>query len=279
MDDLEELIKEVFARFGAAYYHSEVLHRGLCNTYALMTFESPNDITRPRIEEKLARAYSLTLGQIVEGTRGLFPTELKQRLEIALEKRNYLAHHFWFERCHLMFSEQGLLDLRQELLELNDLFMELDEEVSKYFKPRREAFGITDELVQQSFGELMAGKLEEPLISQRPPKKQEHIIRVWDVKVTDNLLAQIFEAEDGSLWQFCDVGLGWTRFEKPAPDWKINETIQRLLPATVNPRPPVSEPWNYELRLAKGAVLWVKRGKRERSYTWGIKISSKNKST
>ncbi|MBI5715835.1 MAG: hypothetical protein HZC38_20740 [Chloroflexi bacterium] len=277
MEDQEELIKEVFAQFGAAYYHSEVLHRGLCNIYSLATFDKVEDITRPRVEEKLAVAFSLTLGQMVEKTKELFPSDLQQRLEVALDKRNYLAHHFWFERNPLMFSEQGLLELRQELLELTDLFSKLDEAITEYFKPKRQAMGVTDELIQESFDKLIAGEPDEPLISQRLLKKQERIVRAWDVKVRDILTAQIFETEDGHLWQFCDVGLGWTRFEKPASDWAINERLKKYLPANINPRPSITEPWNYEFNLAKGAVLWVKRGKRERSYTWGIKASSKSR--
>ena len=272
----EDLIKEVFAQFGAAYYHSEVLHRGLCNIYALATFDKAEDITRPRIEEKLALAFSLTLGQIVEKTKGLFPSDLQWRLEVALDKRNYLAHHFWFERNPLMFSEPGLLELREELLELADLFSELDEAITEYFKPKRQAMGVTNELIQESFDKLIAGEPDEPLISQRLLKKQERVVRVWDVKVGDNLIAQVFETEDSCLWQLCDVGLGWTCFEKPAPDWTINERLQKYLPSNFNPRPPITEPWNYEFNLAKGAVLWVKRGKRERSYTWGIKTPSKS---
>jgi hypothetical protein len=276
MEAQEELIKEVFAQFGAAYCCSEVLHRGLCSIYALATFDKAEDITRPRTEEKLAVAFSLTLGQMVEKTRELFPSDLQQRLEVALDKRNYLAHHFWYERNPLMLGEQGLLELRQELLELTDLFSELDEAITEYFKPKRQAMGLTDELIQGWFDKLIAGEPDEPLISQRLVKKQERIERAWDVKVGDNLITQIFETEDGCLWQFCDVGLGWTPFEKPAPDWAINGRLQRYLPANINPRPPIVEPWNYEFNLAKGAVLWVKRGKRERTYTWGIKAPSRS---
>lgn len=276
MEDREELIKEVFAQFGAAYCHSEVLHRGLCIVYALATFDKAEDVTRPRIEEKLSIAFSLTLGQIVEKTKVLLPSGLQQRLKEALDKRNYLAHHFWYERSPLMFSEQGLLELRQELLELTVLFSELDEAITEHFKPKRQAIGVTDELIQETFDKLIAGEPVESLIAQRLPKKQERIVRAWDVNVGDNLIVQIFESEDGCLWQFCDVGLGWTRFEKPASAWAINERLQKYLPSNINPRPPITEPWCYEFNLAKGAVLWVKRGKRERSYTWGIRAPSKS---
>lgn len=270
----EELTREVFAQFGVAYCQSESLYREVCCVYGLATFDKTEDVTRPRIEEKLALAFSLTLGQIAEKTRDLFPSDLQQRLEVAVDKRNYLAHHFWYERCLLMFNKQGLRELHQELLELTVLFSELDEAITEWFRPQCQAMGVTDDVVQASLERLIAGEPDQPLMSQRSPRKQERIVRVWDVKAGDNGTAQIFETEDGCLWQFCDVGLGWTHFKRTAPDWSINEKLQRYLPANINPRPTTTKPWNYEFRLTNGAVLWVKQGKRERSYAWGIKMLS-----
>jgi hypothetical protein len=278
-DPLNELIREVYAQFGLAYYFSECLHRELCNVYALLTFKDSKDATSPRIEEKLAYSFSLTLGQVIRETKNIFPSELHQRLTSALEKRNYLAHRFWFERIHLMYSESGLIEIHQELLGLSNLFSSLDEEISRYLKSKQEAFGITDDLIEQSLDELLAGEAIDPPISQRRFRKRERIVRVWDVEVSEGLIAQIFESEDGCLWQFCDVGLGWTHFEKPEVSWKINETIQIYLPANVKPRPTTSEPWNYEFVLTKGTVLWVKRGKREQSYSWGLKTLTRGTSS
>ena len=274
MDNKTVLIKEVFTRFGKAYFQSEVLHRGLCNVYAFATLDQAESATRPRIEEKLVIAYSLTLGQVIEKSKGLFPDIIQQHLEFALAKRNYLAHHFWFECNYLMFNKEGLLKLYQELDEIAGFFEDLDESITEYFEPMRRSFGVTDELLQQSYDRLLKGVHDEPLITQRPPKKQERIIKAWDIKVADNLITQIFETDDGCLWQFCDVGLGWCRFDKPAVDRVINEKIQKYLPANINPRPSDS-PWDYEFKLTKGAVLWVKPGKREKSYTWGIKTHPK----
>jgi hypothetical protein len=93
------------------------------------------------------------------------------------------------------------------------------------------------------------------------------------VEVNGGLITQIFETEDGELWQLSDVGLGWSRFNKIGSDWKINERIQEHLPAYINPRPPIDSPWNYEFQLAKNVTFFVKRGKREKSYKWGIKTN------
>lgn len=150
VDNSESLIKEVYARFGLAYYLGEVLHRGLCYIYALISFEKPEDITRPRVEEKIAHAFSLTLGQIIRETEDLLPSELNEQLDLALEKRNFLAHRFWFERIHLMYNEQGLLQMLQELDKIGQLFNGLDEKVNKYFEPRRRELGITDEMINRN---------------------------------------------------------------------------------------------------------------------------------
>jgi hypothetical protein len=273
VDEQSELIKEVFARFGTAYYESEVLHRGLCNIYALATFDKPESVTRPRLDEKLTYAYSHTLGQIIKESKHLFPTEIQEKLDLALSKRNFLAHHFWFEKNHLMFDEQGLLQLQQQLIAFTEFFDELDKTISKFFQPIRQKFGITDQMIQDIYERLLHGDQDEPLISQRTPKKQERLVKVWDVEVNDGLITQVFETDDGNLWQLSDVGLGWSKFAKPESHWKVNEILQRYLPVNINARPSISESWNYEFQLAKGAVFWVKPGKREKSYTWGIKES------
>lgn len=273
MAELESLIKEVYTRFGLSYYLAEVLHRGLCNAYVFLSFEKAEQVTKPRIEEKFAFAFSLTLGQVIREVEDFLPSQLAIKLHVALDRRNFLAHHFWFERVHLMYNPQGLDQMLQELEEMSDLFNQLDEQINEYIKTRRSEFGVTNDVISTIMNDLISGNLEEPLMSQRRLKKQERLVNIWDVEVTSNLVTQIFEMEDGTFWQLCDVGLGWSRFITVEDDWRQNEKVQEYLPARINPRPAISQPWEYEFRLKKRMVLWVKPGKREKSYTWGLKKS------
>lgn len=266
-----ELIKEVYARFGLAYYESECLHRGLCIALAIASFQSQLHITRPRVEEKLSHAFSLTLGQVKDALKDILPDELFSRLEYVVEQRNFLAHHFWFERAHLMVSSTGLRQMLEELSVLSALFSELDEQVSDYFRPKFRQLGLTDEMLQNLLDEILSGKPPEPLPKKRKLKKKERLLRAWEFKLPDGTLPLIFETEDGCLWQLCDVGLGWTDYDRIRPDWKENKIIQPYLPANINPRPKDSQPWEYEFKLNKNAVLWVKQGSRERSFKWGIR--------
>jgi len=271
-----ELIKEIYARFGLAYYESECLHRELCMILAFTSFQSKLDITRPRVEEKLVHAFSLTLGQVKDDLKHIVPDELYSKLEDVVKQRNFLAHRFWFERVHLMFSIKGLRQMLEELSVLSALFSELDEQVSDYFKPKFHQLGLTEKMLQNSLDEILSGKTPEPLLQKRKLKKQERLVRVWEFKLPDGALPLIFETEDSCLWQLCDIGLGWTNFDRISKYWKENKIIQPYLPANINPRPKDCQPWEYEFKLNKNAVLWVKPGSQEISFKWGIRTKPQN---
>ena len=212
--NVEELIKEVYTRFGLAYYESECLHRELCMILAFTPFQNKLNITRPRVEEKLVHAFSLTLGQVKDDLKHILPDVLYSKLEYVVGQRNFLAHRFWFERVHLMFSIKGLRQMLEELSVSSALFSKLDEQVSDYFKPKFHQLGITDEMLQNSFDDILSGKPPEPLLRKRKLKKQERLVHVWEFKLPDGTLPLIFETQDSCLWQLCDIGLGWTYYNR-----------------------------------------------------------------
>lgn len=271
----EEKIKEMFAHFGRAYYFSECLHKELANYHAIVDFQSSSHITRPRVEEKLQLAFSLTLGQLFDQLRDRFPIEMQDALSVAIEKRNFLAHHFWFERSYLMFSLDGVSQMIQELEGMSGLFTKVDKQVSVFTKSKHEQMGITDEVLQYAFEEAKAGKPLEPFPDFRKIKKQERIVNAWEVTLQNGNKPLIFESEDGCLWQLCEVGLGWTYCEKKA-NWKIKAEIQHYLPANINPRPKGIKPWDYHFNLSKAAIFWVKPGRKPKTFLWGVKQASKS---
>jgi len=94
-DVLSDLRREVYARFGLAYYHSECLHRELCNFLALSALPGPEGMTRPRVEERLTFAFSLTLGAVVDQLKPpLVPDELFEKLQEAVKVRNFFGSPF-----------------------------------------------------------------------------------------------------------------------------------------------------------------------------------------
>ena len=274
-----ELIKEVYARFGLAYYHSECLYREICIINVMLSYRDKNVITRARTEEKMSNSFSETIGQLSSKVKDLLPEEFHHQLDEAVEKRNFLAHHFWYDRAHLMSSSSGLLKMLDELDEYSSLFHNLDERLTGFFRSKWEQLGITKENFQKAFNDVIAGKSPDILLQKRKLKKQERLIKVWEFKLDDGTAPMIFETEDGELWQLCDVGLGWTYFKEIGPEWKEIYKIKAHLPANINPRPEINIPWNYEFNLKNNVVLWVKPGKRESTFEWGLRKKTKQNSS
>jgi hypothetical protein len=164
-------IKELYARFGLAYYHAEVLHRGLCNLYCASQIPPDGPVTRPRVEEHLRRAFETTLGQLLLKLQPILPPTLVPKLERAVERRNFLAHHFWYERSNLMMSLRGVEDLVNELAEDTELFSQLDTEIEELFRTLHSRVGLTPEILPFVLADVLSGKGLEPLNQQRKPKK------------------------------------------------------------------------------------------------------------
>jgi len=277
----DDLVREIYARFGLAYYHSEVLHRELCIILAMADLPRRDLITRPRIEERLAHAFSLTLGDVITTLAGKLPAEYSTRLEEVREKRNFLAHHFWFDRAHLMFRADHILELIDELDGYTKVFSRLDEEISEWFHERLHDLGLTDDILQDCLARILSGEGEDPLpgkyvVKERDKKLKriQRLVRVWEFELPEGGKPLVFEMQDGTLWQLCDVGLGWTRFQNIEAHWVEHPAIQLYLPADITPRPKNAKPWEYEFKLKGGAALWVKPGKHPRTFHWGIRTKN-----
>jgi len=255
----DEGIKEVYARFGLAYYHGEVLHRGLCNFYCLSQLPSSGPVTGPRVEEHLQTAFDSTLGQLLERLKPLLPPTLQPKFRLALERRNFIAHHFWYERVHLMTSLSGIEAMVEELSRDTELFSELDKEVEKLTEPFHGRMNITPELFNRALAETLSGEACEPLIQQRKPKKEEIVVGVFDVPTASGRTVLVFQTEDGLLWQLCDAGLGWSPYEVVEASWCKARKFIDLVPAKINPRPKTSAPWTFEIQFGR-AKLCVRPG-------------------
>lgn len=274
----DDLIRELYGTFGLAYYQSECLHRELCMIFAWSGLPSPDLITRPRVEERLAQAFSLTLGDVAAKLKDVLPPELSREVREAVDTRNFLAHHFWFERAYLMFSIDHVRQLIVELDGYAELFDRLDTRVIAWSEPMRRALGFTDEMVQDSLRRTLSGEPGEPLPDRQTVRefgkkldRRQRLIRVWQFALDDGRKPLVFELADGSLWQLSDVGLGWTKSKEIGPTWTEHPAIKPHLPADIVPRPESTAPWDYEFTLANGAVLWVKPGRQKQTFRWGVR--------
>jgi hypothetical protein len=256
MEASGEGIKEVYARFGLAYYMGEVLHKSLCHLYVGLQTVTKG-ATRLRIEEVTREAYAETFGGILNRVADVLSKDLEQRLRIVLEKRNYLAHHFWFEKVHLLYTAEGVLDLVKQLEAITNEFELVNEELEVLTRADLLRFGVTAEVLE---GMLVLASKEamEPLPTQRRLKKVETVIAAYEAPLPNNGKILIFETDDHALWQLCEVGLGWSCYEQVEQTWRPVEQFKTLLPTRIRPRPESTAPWQYEIDFGVSATLVVR---------------------
>ena len=233
----------------------EVLHRGLCNFYVGLRTPDKGSTTL-RIEELMREAFAETLGGILNRVRDALSEDLESRLRVAVEKRNYLAHHFWFDQIHMLSSAEGAQALVGQLAEAVADFDHTNKELERLSLADIRRFGVTDE----AFARMLVESSQEPmdpLPMQRRLKKEELVIAAYDVPVADGVRTLIFETDDHALWELCDVGLGWSRYEQVQQDWRRAEPFRDLLPARIRPRPESATPWAYEIHFGSRATMIV----------------------
>jgi hypothetical protein len=267
-------VKEIYARFGLAYYHAEVLHRGLCNLYALSRIPEEGGITAPRLEEHLSEAYASTLGRIVTLVVPLLPHDFVPKLQIAVDRRNFLAHHFWFERIHLTTTSEGAAQLVEELSTYSEAFQALDAEIEHCTEPYLARAGITNETFAEALCATLQGEDTKPFVRQRRPKREELIVAIFQAPTGTGGSTLIFQTDDRVLWQLCDAGFGWTAYDQVESNWKPAEALQEFLPVRIKPRPPVDKPWYFDIPLGRGASLVVRPGPGKNQFRCRIRRKS-----
>ena len=101
-----------------------------------------------------------TLGRLLKMVRDQVEVspDMDEKLEAALDRRNYLAHHFFFSECSLsMGSEDGRRSMIEELQGLIRQFKSADELVDAVSLPLWEKLGVTQAMIDVYVGSLGHG--------------------------------------------------------------------------------------------------------------------------
>jgi hypothetical protein len=247
---LDDLVRDAYAHFGLAYYLAECVFHGLVQVLAT----SGVAITRGAFEERLRALSRQTLGPLVEVAKGELPADVHAELDRVVERRNFLAHGFWYERIDAMLTVDGIKTLIDELVEDQKLFARFSNLTDQVVDERLRKVGLPDARLQAVLEDARLGKALDPLPDRPLPRRgaSMRINRAWFVPA-GNL---VFEDDAGNMWQPCDLGLGWHVGEREPQTWQP-ASFSRLLPATVVARPKDAQPWTYTLAFSTGFELQV----------------------
>ena len=146
----DEHIKEVYTHYGLAMYHAQCLERSLC---ILLAAEASPDLTKIKksdYEDILDSLFKKTLGSIIKRLKQkvTISDELEKDIEMALQKRNWLAHNYFWERAGHFMSFKGRNYMLQELKNMSSFFDNIDSNISNITDEWAQKQGVTQNQIE-----------------------------------------------------------------------------------------------------------------------------------
>ena len=159
----EEQIKEVYARYGVALYHAQCIERSIAMLLASAYGPGPTKITKSQYDDLLGSHFQKTLGSLLNNLRksASFPPEFDERLSETLRRRNWLTHHYFWDRAADFISQTGRRRMLSELEDATALFTSIDEVLEGICNEWGQKHGATPERMQEQLSRLMREATEE----------------------------------------------------------------------------------------------------------------------
>lgn len=157
MTEEDEQCRDVYAAYGVASYFGQVLEKSLCSFLVLQARLSGEIVTREQLEDFEAKLHKKkTLGVLLKDLEKVVThNEVSEKImEEALEKRNFLIHHYFWEHARTFQSKQGRGRMLEELGQYRDLFQRADGLAVALCKAASEAQGIPWAFFEQIYEKL-----------------------------------------------------------------------------------------------------------------------------
>jgi hypothetical protein len=132
MDDDNYHTRDVYANFGLAIYHAQVLEHGVVNLLTLAKLAPDPAATRKAYDITMDHHFAQVFGRLVKEVTSYLgdDAELLTDLKHAVEVRNDLVHRYWRQRIGLTQTARGRNRMISELRDAVQLFMDVDERLT-----------------------------------------------------------------------------------------------------------------------------------------------------
>jgi hypothetical protein len=153
MDYDDEQTRDVYAHYGLAMYLAQTLEHGIVNALVILRLPEKDKYTRQDIDEFMEGRFQKTLGALLKHLKSevALPPDLESTLTEALNRRNYLAHHYFREKAESFVTRSGRAQMLQELQADQQLFERADEQLEKALTPFRAKHGVTDSVYEAEY--------------------------------------------------------------------------------------------------------------------------------
>lgn len=152
----DEQTRDVYAHYGLAMYLAQIFEHGIVNALVILRLPEKEKYTRQDIDEFMEGRFQKTLGALLKHLKSeiVLPPDLESVLTEALNRRNYLAHHYFRERAEKFVTRNGRAEMLQELQIDQQLFEKADEQLERTLVPLRVTHGVTDSVYDAEYNLL-----------------------------------------------------------------------------------------------------------------------------
>lgn len=150
--------REVMARFGLAAYHGQCVERQIALMLATMYNKTILFLEPEARDKAFDREFTKTLGRLAKDLGKVvdLPRTFEGRLVHAVKRRNWLTHHYFWERAAPFISRDGREEMISELQEVADYFAGLDDELKQVHQTWLDKMGITEDKVKAAMSKMKA---------------------------------------------------------------------------------------------------------------------------
>jgi hypothetical protein len=152
----DDHFKDVYAHAGLALYWCQCFEQTLANILLLQARITKRCVTLEQLDQFEEHVEAQTLGRLLKEVRQqvTFDERAETILPEALNKRNFLAHHFFKERAAVWYATNGPERLVAELESIQTLMREADSHASAVSSRLGEHLGLTDDILEAAVQEL-----------------------------------------------------------------------------------------------------------------------------
>lgn len=156
-------IREVYAYFGLTMYHIQCLERTLAMLVATVYNSNADHITREQFDTILEINFKKTLGHLIFNIKKSvdLPDDFEKKLADALEKRNFIAHNYFWKRAMKLSHTHGQEEILAELSQLSTYFEDMDRELTLVQRKWGYAKGVKDDSINQIMGDMLLSEIKD----------------------------------------------------------------------------------------------------------------------
>jgi hypothetical protein len=150
--------RETFARYGLAMYHAQCVEKSLAILVSSVfnnDFLPSDSNRRGEIQDEV---FAKTIGRLLNRMRKHIsvPPNLNRTLGDALQKRNWLAHEYFWGRAGEMMTARGRKKMIDELTELSDFFSRVDAHLVSIYEKWSKKVGILQTVIDWNMKKLIS---------------------------------------------------------------------------------------------------------------------------